>query len=571
MKKKSTFKSRFFKIRVVISVLLCFGATTLLLFALGKASAQSRTASGQQRQNPYSDAWLAANHGKYDNIWTAEYETRLQKSAETPGDLLPGLLSPLYGVDVRMSNGNVIGSNQNEFQIAINPTNSLNAIGTSNDSLTAGVGIFRTTDGGLTWTSADASAYGVQAACCDPGIAFGPNGAAYAIILDTSPEATYIIKSTDGGATWPQLTSVSTPDRPNVAVDPSNSNIVYITYTDFNQPAGRIAGYKSTDGGVTWGSEFLIGDPIAAPGYQQSSQPQVASNGWVYVGYQEYNDQNVGCSAGVRNELARSTDGGATWNVTAELNIVQGGACSNLQAGRGIFCINAGGNSFRSRSHPIIGVSPTDPTHVYMVYSGGDLESAYTCAGSTGFHSDTLFRKSTDGGVTFTAPQKINTDPQGKDQYYPWMAVTESGQIWVGWNDRRDDANDFLSKWYQAHSTDEGNTWLDINGVPGNDVVADVQTQPSTFIGDYHGLSATDGRVLGMWFDSRISASGDAFTDPQVPLQGTPTPTPTATPSVTPTSTPTATASVTPTATPTATPRVSPRPRPTPHPRPTPP
>src|SRR5207237_942523 len=82
-----------------------------------------------------------------------------------------------------------------------------------------------------------------------------------------------------------------------------------------------------------------------------------------------------------------------------------------------------------------------------------------------------------------------------KDQYYPWMSVLPNGQIWVGWNDRRDDANDFLSKWYQAHSTNEGITWLDINGVPGNDVVADVQTQPSTFIGDYHGLGARNGRV----------------------------------------------------------------------------
>jgi hypothetical protein len=155
MKKKSASQSAFFKLRVLVAVLLCFAAITLVLFAFGKASAQPRppaqnpqpviraqylgvmpvvkfaispplsaglptlgasmpangsTAPQVQRQNPYSDAWLAANHGKYDNIWTAEYETRLQKSAQTPGDLLPGLLSPLYGVDVRMSNGNVIGS-----------------------------------------------------------------------------------------------------------------------------------------------------------------------------------------------------------------------------------------------------------------------------------------------------------------------------------------------------------------------------------------------------------------------------------------------------------------------------
>ena len=253
----------------------------------------------------------------------------------------------------------------------------------------------------------------------------------------------------------------------------------------------------------------------------------------------------------MRNEVARSTDGGATWAITAELPIVQGGACSTAQAGRGIFCINAGGQSFRSRSHPIMGISPTNPNHVYMVYSGGDLESAYTCGGSTGFHGDTLFRRSTDGGATWTAPAKINTDPQGKDQYYPWMSVLPNGQIWVGWNDRRDDANNFLSKWYQAHSNDEGTTWLDINGAPGNDVVADVQTQPSTFIGDYHGLGASGsgvGNVLGMWFDSRNSSAGDAYTDPQVPPPLGPTPT------ASPTPTPTSTASATPTATATTTP-----------------
>src|SRR5438552_5868103 len=563
--RRSLSEGGFFKLRVLVGVLRAFAAITVVLFALGKASGQSGpAAAGQplapqvQRQNPYSDAWLAVNHGKYDNIWTAEYETRLQKSAQTPADQLPGLLTPLYGVDVRMSNGNVLGSGQNEFQIDVNPLDNLNAIGTSNDGQTAGVGIFRTTDGGATWTSRDASFYGVQAACCDPGVAYGTDGKVYAIILDTSPPATYILRSSDGGATWQGPSQVSTPDRPNVAVDPSNSNIVYITYTDFNQPAGRIAGYKSTDGGLTWGSEFFIGDPISPPGYQQSSQPRVASNGSIYVGYQKYNDENVGCAAGVRNEVARSTDGGSTWTVTAELNIVQGGACIAAQAGRGIFCINTGGSSFRSRSHPIMGVNPSDPTHVYMVYSGGDLEptGTYSCGGGTGNHSDTLFRKSTDSGATWSAPVKINSDPEGanKDQYYPWMSVLPNGQIWVGWNDRRDDANDFLSKWYQAHSNDEGATWLDINGAPGNDVVADVQTQPSTFIGDYHGLGASGngmGNVLGMWFDSRISAAGDASTDPQVPPPLGPTPTPTATATASPS--PTATRTPTPTSTPSAT------------------
>ncbi len=204
------------------------------------------------------------------------------------------------------------------------------------------------------------------------------------------------------------------PDRNNLATDPSNPLILYTTYSDL--PAtNRIKGYKSTDGGLTWGSSFFIGDVAPAAGYEQSSQPRVASDGTLYVGYQQYTNSTTGCSAGVQNVLAKSTNGGATFTYTV-LPIIQGGACSSTQAGRGIFCVNAGGSSFRSRSHPIIGISPTNPSHVYMVYSGGDLESAYTCASSPGFHSDTLFRLSTDGGVTFTAPSKVNTDPQGKDQ-----------------------------------------------------------------------------------------------------------------------------------------------------------
>src|SRR5262249_14283014 len=192
--------------------LLSFASITVALFALGKASAQSRNSQSIiraqyrdvkqvfTRQNPYTEAWLAANHGLYDNIWTAEYETRLQQAAPVLSDL-SNVLTHNYGPDVRMSNGSLLGSKQNEFQIDVNPTNRLNAIGTSNDGGVAGVGIFRTTDGGMTWTSADASTYGVQAACCDPGNVFGTDGKAYGVILDTSPSATYIHTSRAGGGT----------------------------------------------------------------------------------------------------------------------------------------------------------------------------------------------------------------------------------------------------------------------------------------------------------------------------------------------------------------------------------
>src|SRR5207247_1796459 len=178
----------FFKFRLVVSVLLCFGAVTIVVLAQPRNASQPANSQPIVRaeyrsvmqvftkQNPYTDAWLAANHGKYDNIWTAEYETRLQQAAEPVLSDLLEVLAPNYGTDVRMSNGMLLGSNQNEFQIDVNPTNSMNVIATSNDGGVAGVGIFVSQNGGMTWTSADASAYGVQAACCDPGVAYGQDG-----------------------------------------------------------------------------------------------------------------------------------------------------------------------------------------------------------------------------------------------------------------------------------------------------------------------------------------------------------------------------------------------------------
>src|SRR5437879_9462850 len=188
MKKKSTSQSAFFKLRLVVSVLLCFGAVTIVVLAQSRNASQPANSQPIVRaeyrsvmqvftkQNPYTEAWLAANHGLYDNIWTAEYETRLQQAAEPVLSELLNVLTPNYGPDVRMSNGILLGSNQNELQIDANATNRLNAIGTSNDGGVAGVGIFRTTDGGLPWASADASTYGVQSACRDPTAAYCRTG-----------------------------------------------------------------------------------------------------------------------------------------------------------------------------------------------------------------------------------------------------------------------------------------------------------------------------------------------------------------------------------------------------------
>src|SRR4029450_7927470 len=103
MKKKSASQSAFFKLRLVLSVLLCFAAVTMIVFAQGRNRAQYRDVRQVfTKQNPYTDAWLAANHGLYDNIWTAEYETRLQQAAESVLSDLLEVLTPNNATHVRL-------------------------------------------------------------------------------------------------------------------------------------------------------------------------------------------------------------------------------------------------------------------------------------------------------------------------------------------------------------------------------------------------------------------------------------------------------------------------------------
>jgi photosystem II stability/assembly factor-like uncharacterized protein len=119
------------------------------------------------------------------------------------------------------------------------------------------------------------------------------------------------LRSTDGGITWkalPGFPSVTNLD--SVAVDPTNSNILYAA----TQPLGVL---KSTDGGVTWAganngiptfsqeTTTVYGFPGSATGrdaYQIWADPE--SPGLLFVSTST-------------NALMRSTDGGASWSPVA--------------------------------------------------------------------------------------------------------------------------------------------------------------------------------------------------------------------------------------------------------------
>ena len=73
---------------------------------------------------------------------------------------------------------------------------------------------------------------------------------------------------------------------------------------------------------------------------------------------------------------------------------------------------------------------------------------------------DVMFARSTDGGVTFSSPIKINDDAgTSAYQWFGTMSVAPNGRIDVIWLDTRDNPGTVLSALYYSNSSDGGLTW----------------------------------------------------------------------------------------------------------------
>jgi photosystem II stability/assembly factor-like uncharacterized protein len=130
------------------------------------------------------------------------------------------------------------------------------------DSMGYGNGVYKTTNGGKTWTHVglDETQH-IGKIAVDPR---NPNVVFVAAIGHLyAPNAERgVFRSRDGGRTW-QKVLYKNPDlgAVEVVIDPTNSNVVYAgmwntrrppwyTYAPTNGPGGGI--FKSTDGGTTW-------------------------------------------------------------------------------------------------------------------------------------------------------------------------------------------------------------------------------------------------------------------------------------------------------------------------------
>jgi hypothetical protein len=124
-----------------------------------------------------------------------------------------------------------------------------------------GNGVYRSADGGATWTPAGlAGTDRIGRLAIDPGNANRIFAAATGSLF-VPGGARGVYRTVDGGATWQRVLAgtTSTTGAVDVVIDPSNPNRVYAAMWDHHrQPDGRVYGgtgsglYRSTNGGTTW-------------------------------------------------------------------------------------------------------------------------------------------------------------------------------------------------------------------------------------------------------------------------------------------------------------------------------
>jgi photosystem II stability/assembly factor-like uncharacterized protein len=146
--------------------------------------------------------------------------------------------------------------------------------------------VFKTTDGGATWTSSKTPARGRATSLA---IDFVNSSNVYA---GTSAG---VFKSTDGGASWPKQSSLNAT---YVVMDPLSPNILYASAGNTNNI------WKTTDGGASW--------PVLPTG-----ELRLSPNAWAISPTDPqiiYAPGHIASIPGV--EVYKSTDGGASWSPT---------------------------------------------------------------------------------------------------------------------------------------------------------------------------------------------------------------------------------------------------------------
>lgn len=396
-----------------------------------------------------------------------------------------------------------------EPSVAVNPLDPNNLVGSwqqdrwSNGG-SQGLVVANSFDGGATWmtrplpfsrcaggTSANGGDFD---RATDPWTTFAIDGSAYQLALGftgsifgaNSQSGLMVARSSDGGTTWGPATTLIRDgagffnDKGSITADPRDARFVYATWDRLVASGGgptMLA--RSVDNGRTWSAAAAIYDP-GINGQTLGNVIALLPDGTLVDLFTQIDFVNGTQTASL--VVIRSSDRGLTWSLPIKIADLLAIGTKDPQTGA------------RVRDAAILGEIASDPA--------GNLAVVWQDARFSGGARDAIaVSRSTDGGLSWSAPQAINGAP-GVAAFEPIVSARADGVIGVMYFDFRDDTPDpatLLTDLWLARSADAGRTWTEVRLAGPFDLAVAPVTEAGYFLGDYQALTATASRFVSLF------------------------------------------------------------------------
>jgi BNR repeat-like domain len=323
----------------------------------------------------------------------------------------------------------------------------------------------------------------------DPWVTIAADGTIYALALSftgatlapNSSSAMLVARSTDGGTTWGTPVAVVTDgstffnDKGSITADPLDAHYVYVVWDRVSvSNNGPTYLARSTDGGVTWEAARSIYDPGASN--QTIGNILVClPGGAVLVLFTELDTMPTKTTGALK--VIRSVDRGLTWSAPTLI-------APETPVGT---------------HDPLTGAPVRDGSDLPSIavdHSGGIYVVWQDSRFSGGQRDGIALAHSSDGGATWSQPLRVNGDA-ATEAFLPTVSVRADGVIGVSYYDFRNNmltAGQLTTDVWLATSTD-ALTWHDTH-VRGPFSLLGAPNAHGLFLGDYQALVASGSEFL---------------------------------------------------------------------------